>query len=402
MKAPLPEDEPERLAALARYRILDTPLEAEFDAITRLIARICDVPYAVINLIAEGRQWFKSELGFGVRETPLDTSFCAHAILQRELFVVPDTTCDPRFDCNPLVTGEPRLRFYAGALLKTGDGYPLGTLCVLDRQPRQLDALQREALGVLAQQVMQLLELRRELALREQLTARLDAALHAREQVLAVVSHDLRSPLSTVVITADRLSKIATAPIEQRTADRLRRAALSMRALVDDLLDFEAMDQGRLAMTFAVAPVGVLISDLRDAYDLDAAAKGLDFEVVGAVEGAVWCDRVRLLQALGNLVGNALKATPPGGRVTIEASDDGETLCVVVRDTGKGFDEAAAARLFEPYWRGDSPAERGAGLGLAITRRIVEAHQGTLTAKSEPGKGAAFTLCLPLHAVAGR
>lgn len=398
MRAPLPADEPERLAALARYRVLDTPFEPEFDAITRLIARICDVPFAVINLIAEGRQWFKSEVGFGVRETPLDASICAHAILQRDLFVVPDTTLDPRFECNPLVTGEPRLRFYAGALLATADGHPLGTLCVLDRQPRQLDALQTEALGVLAQQVMQMLELRRELALREQLTARLDAALHAREQVLAVVSHDLRNPLSTVVITADRLSRMATAPIEQRTAERLRRAAVSMRALVDDLLDFEAMDQGRLAMSFAAAPIEALLGELRDAYDLEAGEKGVAFTVGVGVEGAVWCDRVRLLQALGNLVGNALKATPAGGRIDVAPTSDGEALCVIVRDTGRGFDAETAARLFEPYWRGASPAERGAGLGLAITRRIVEAHRGTLTAESTPGEGATFTLCVPLRA----
>lgn len=398
MKAPLPPNEPERLAALARYRILDTPLEAEFDALTRLIARICEAPFAVINLIAEGRQWFKSEIGFGVRETTLDTSFCAHAILQSDLFVVPDTTLDPRFDCNPLVTGEPRLRFYAGALLKTGDGYPLGTLCVLDRRPRELDTLQKESLAVLAQQVMQMLELRRELALRVKLSGELDIALRAREQVLAVVSHDLRNPLATVVITADHLSRIANAPIERRTAERLHRAAISMRGLVDDLLDFESMDQGRLSMEFGPVSVNAVLDELHGAFDLEAADQGITLAIHSEVQGELWGDRRRLLQALGNLVGNALKATPTGGHISVECTADAAALCITVRDTGAGFDEETAARLFDPYWRGPSQTSAGAGLGLAITHRIAEAHQGTLSAASTPGEGATFTLCLPHRA----
>lgn len=153
-------DEAERLEALRRYEILDTPIEQEFDDFTALIARICDAPIAVINLIDEDRQWFKSEIGLGVRETPLDVSICRHAILQKGLFVVPDTLEDERFKSNPLVTGKPFLRFYAGALLETPDGFPLGTLCVLDFQPRRLTPHQSRALEILARQVMTTLELR--------------------------------------------------------------------------------------------------------------------------------------------------------------------------------------------------------------------------------------------------
>lgn len=151
--------EQQRLAALRRYQILDTPREEAFDDITRLIASVCDAPIAVINFIDEARQWFKSEIGLGVRETPLDVSICAHAILQPGLFIVPDTLADKRFANNPLVTGEPYLRFYAGALLETHDGYALGTLCVLDYQPRQLSELQKQTLETLARQVVLLLEL---------------------------------------------------------------------------------------------------------------------------------------------------------------------------------------------------------------------------------------------------
>jgi PAS domain S-box-containing protein len=162
--------EADRLAALRAYEVLDTDTETAFDDIVALISRICETPIAVVNLIDEGRQWFKAEVGLGVRETPLDTSFCAHALLQQDGMVVPDATQDSRFECNPLVTGDSHLRFYAGALLKTEDGLPLGTLCVLDTQarPTGLTDLQQQALSTLARQVMSQLELRRALRIAQQ------------------------------------------------------------------------------------------------------------------------------------------------------------------------------------------------------------------------------------------
>src|SRR5580698_437686 len=161
VKADLHSAEEFRLAALRHYAILDTPREADFDEIVKVASAICGTPISVINLIDQGRQWFKAEVGLGVRETPLDSSICAHAILQPGLFIVPDTTLDPRFSDNALVTCDPHLRFYAGALLETPEGFPLGTICVLDTRPRQLDDTQKAFLRLMANQVMKLLELRR-------------------------------------------------------------------------------------------------------------------------------------------------------------------------------------------------------------------------------------------------
>ena len=149
-----------RLSALQRYEILDTPEEAEFDDFTRLAAAICNAPVALISFVDEYRQWFKSKVGIQLQETPLDLSICKHALLQKGLFIVPDTTLDVRFKSNPLVTGEPHLRFYAGALLESSDAQPLGTLCVMDYQPRQLTKLQEDALSILARKVMTTMELR--------------------------------------------------------------------------------------------------------------------------------------------------------------------------------------------------------------------------------------------------
>lgn len=172
--AAAPHDrEAERLAALDRYKILDTPRELAFDDLTELASEICRTPIAVVNLIAEGRQWFKAEVGLGVRETPLETSFCAHAILVEDYLEVPDATLDPRFNCNPLVTADGGLRFYAGALLKNENGLPIGTLCVLDTSPRRLTGRQAGALKSLARQVMSQLELRLALQARTESEARL-------------------------------------------------------------------------------------------------------------------------------------------------------------------------------------------------------------------------------------
>jgi PAS domain S-box-containing protein len=174
--------EDDRLAALDQYAILDTPREPEFDDVVRLASDIFGAPISVVNLIAAGRQWFKAEVGIGADELPLDVSICAHAILQPGIFVVPDTTQDGRFACNPLVTGEPGLRFYAGALLETPEGLPLGTICVLDTKPRPdgITDRQRLTLEVLARQVMTQLELRRSVAERDRRADRLEQEIGSR------------------------------------------------------------------------------------------------------------------------------------------------------------------------------------------------------------------------------
>ncbi len=149
-----------RLAALARYNVMHTPREAAFDEIAALVAAVCETPIAVVNFVADDCQFFKAEVGLGVDSTPLSTSFCTHALLEDEFLLVPDTTLDPRFDDNPLVTDAPGIRFYAGALLKTEDGHAIGTLCVLDHRPRVLSEVQQRTIRVLARQVMAQLDQR--------------------------------------------------------------------------------------------------------------------------------------------------------------------------------------------------------------------------------------------------
>ena len=161
MSVPPLQQEKKRLNVLWQYEVLDTVPEELFDDLTELAARICEAPIALISLVDEKRQWFKSRIGTTVTETSRDISFCAHAIRQSDLFIVPDATKDERFFKNPLVTSDPKIRFYAGAPLITPDGYALGTLCVIDKVPRELRPDQKHALVILARHVVSQLELRR-------------------------------------------------------------------------------------------------------------------------------------------------------------------------------------------------------------------------------------------------
>ena len=158
---PVKTNEARRLKVLWQYDVLDTVPEEVFDDLTELAARICEAPIALISLIDEDRQWFKAKVGVTLNETSRDISFCAHAIKQTDLFIIPDATLDARFANNPLVTSDPKIRFYAGAPLITPDGYALGTLCVIDKVPREMREEQKHALRVLARHVMTQLELRR-------------------------------------------------------------------------------------------------------------------------------------------------------------------------------------------------------------------------------------------------
>jgi len=216
--APMSEQEAARLRALDRYRLLDTPREQDFDEIAEAAAELCEAPIAVVNLVGDGRQFFKAEVGLGVRETPLETSFCRQAILHDDFLYVPDTARDPRFEGNPLVSGDPGLRFYAGALLRTDEGQPIGTVCVLDTRPRELSERQRRGLMRLARQAMTQMELRR--SLREQAEQRL---LH--ERILdsatdyAIVAMDPQGRVTRWNTGAERILGWTEAEMLGRTVD---------------------------------------------------------------------------------------------------------------------------------------------------------------------------------------
>ncbi len=186
-----PANEDARVIALDKYAILDTDPEQFFDDLTLLASHVCNTPIALISLVDEDRQWFKSRVGLDASETSRDIAFCSTAILQSDVFVVPDALADERFRDNPLVVSDPHIRFYAGAPLINEDGYALGTLCVVDRAPRELAPEQKEALKALSRLVLAQLEFRRNLILlKEALTDRTKEE-HERQKELVHVQETL-------------------------------------------------------------------------------------------------------------------------------------------------------------------------------------------------------------------
>jgi PAS domain S-box-containing protein len=195
--APLPVHEPERLEALHQYAVLDTPPEHAFDDLALLASQICETPISLVSLVDRDRQWFKSRVNFETTETPREVAFCAHAVTGKDLFVVPDATADRRFSDNPLVTGAEGIRFYAGAPLVTPEGHSIGTLCVMDREPRRLTLRQSAALRALSRQVVDQLELRRRLRVER---AEAGEIIHEKEETQRV----LVSQMPAVLWTTDR------------------------------------------------------------------------------------------------------------------------------------------------------------------------------------------------------
>jgi signal transduction histidine kinase len=402
----------DRLAALRSYRILDTPPEASFDDITRIVSHICQTPIAVVNLIDANRQFFKSEIGLGVRETPLDVSICAQAILCNNVFIVPDTQLDSRFAANPLVTGDPHLRFYAGALLKTPDGHPLGTLCVLDYVPRDLTPIQIDSLNALARQVMQQLELRRALAEqaivmadREKARHDLERTIRIKDQFLAELSHELRAPLNPVLITASALEFDPAITESLREDMKLIRRNVELEVrLIDDLLDLTRISRQKVELR--IKPLAAEV-ELRQAVEMchrDAQAKNLKIiRNRAAHRDSINADPARLHQIFSNLLRNAIKFTPDGGSITLTTAftPDGH-WALWVKDTGIGIEPDRLPTVFNAYEQGDRTITRrfgGLGLGLAITKALVEMQGGELTAESAGlGQGATFTVSFPCTA----
>ena len=395
MEASRHGQEEQRVAALRSYGILDTPREDEFDEIVRVVSALCGTPISVINLIDRDRQWFKAEVGLGVRETPLPASICAHALLQPDLFIVPDTLRDARFADNPLVTGNPHLRFYAGALLETPDGLPLGTICVLDYEPRELNENQKALLRLMAQQIMKLFELRRlnaqERSARERAetdaraigTKLSDVSREAelREQFIAVLGHDLRNPLASIQAGA-HLVKRGKLDLDEML--RLTHGSIArMSALIDNVLDFA---RGRLGDGIDLTQSDVALEPvLRQVVD-ELRTASPDREILAriALDGNVRCDPGRIGQLLSNLLGNAL-THGAGAPVEVAAVITDGTFELTVSNSGAPIPAAALPKLFEPFFRGEGRGnEQGLGLGLYICAEIARAHGGTLVATSTP------------------
>ena len=270
MTAPLPPNENARLTALHRYRILDTPPEPVYDDLTRLAADICRTPFAVMTLIDHERQWFKSTHGITIRETPRDIAFCTHAFLKpSELLIIPDMHHDRRFVDHPLVTGPPHIRFYAGAVLMTPDGFSLGTLCVLDQRPRHLRKAQIVALQTLSRQTVAHLELR------------LLGELRARQATLEETNRRLQALAATDGLTGLQNHRAFRETLRRQCAQAGRaRQPLSLVMLDADHFKSYNDDFGHPAGDAALKQIAVILRRAVRGGDLIARYGGEEFAVV--------------------------------------------------------------------------------------------------------------------------
>lgn len=256
MKAPSPPDEPKRLAALRSYGVLDTPPEQAFDDITLLAAQICRVPTAMVSLVDESRQWFKSRIGMDVEQTPRDIAFCAHTILDDDgVMMVNDALADPRFADSPLVTAEPHIRFYAGASLIAPGGHALGALCVMDSKPRSLDAQQLAALRALGRHVVAQLELgrhARELAL--EIAERKTAESKLREQFDKLLASDRESSRLLELAKRSRAALLTVLEDEKQAGVHLRESEERFRQLAENIKEvFWILDVAKRTVIFISA-----------------------------------------------------------------------------------------------------------------------------------------------------
>ena len=396
--APLAANETQRLDALRRYDILDTAIERGFEDLTELAAFICGTPISTVTFIDEHRQWFKSHRGLDDHETPRDQAFCAHAILQSGVLIVPDATLDDRFAENPLVTGDPHIRFYAGAPLITSEGFGLGTLCVIDRVPRTLTADQQEALRALSRRAMVQLELRKALGDLYAAYKVLQALEEAKGDFVTMVSRQVRAPLRSI---GDQLAELLADPTAltgdgpRRTVRQALATSRQLEAISEEVADFSGAEVGTLALRRTVNDVHDLVMSACEAVRLaPRGVGGLDAQVDDDA-GMVVVDAERIVEALVNLLQVALAHAALSQPVCIDARASPEGVVIVIRAAGPGMSPHDLARLFDPLSGGADRRRRGAGLGLAITKAVIEQHRGTVTVEAEVGEGLTFRLTLP-------
>ena len=396
---------PERWATLDQWSKLvqqmgepGRPGEAGLDRLTRVAARCLGVPVVLATLVDGDRQFYCSGVGVDVagpadRQSPLSRTPCKRVVDSGGPVVVVDARTDPVLRDLPIVTDAGAVA-YAGFPLATEGGQVLGTFCAIDRQPRQWSASDLQILRDLAGAVMSELTLKLAVATAE-------SANRAKDRFLAILSHELRTPLSPVLLLAAAIAEDGSLPESVRADARtIGRNVRQQTRLVDDLLDVTRVENGKVSLARAAFDLHPLLGEVIADSRADADAKRIT--LTGDCRAArhhVDGDVDRLRQVFANLVRNAVKFTPAGGRVVVSTGDEAMAVRVTVADTGIGVEPAVLPKLFDPFEQGSKAITdefSGLGLGLAIAKGLVDAHGGGIVADSDGrGRGTTFTVTLP-------
>lgn len=391
-------DEYDRLENLYSYKILDSLPEKEYEELVMIAAAICNMPVSLISLIDKDRQWSKAAFGFSDKEMSRDISFCAHAIQQPEVpLVVPNAKFDNRFKKNPLVTTENGINFYAGFPLISTEGFPLGTLCVIDFKPNELTDTQITALQALANQASKLLELRKT---KEELNKNLNA-LEVKnndlEQLARIAAHDLKAPLANISSLIDVLLRYYTSNLNDNVIEMLElinNSSRQLRNLIDGILEY-SRNQKVLSTEKEVVFLPTFFQSLMNHIN-PQNQHNIQFN---AAEREISINKPALHQILSNLISNAIRYNDKEiVEISIDHYEKEDKHCFRVTDNGKGIGAENLERvftIFEVLELEDRFGERGSGVGLAIVKRLIEGQGGNIKIESIPGEGTEVKLEIP-------
>lgn len=402
IKPAIPENEAERLQVLKAYEILDTTAEDNFDEITQLATEICETPISLITLIDTDRQWFKSRYGISQIETPRQDAFCAHAINRpNEILEVLDARVDHRFAENPLVVGDPNIVFYTGIPLVSPQGQALGTLCVIDHEPKQLTSTQLHSLKVLAKQVVKLFELRKSNKQLLETQMKLENTNEELKQLNHIASHDLREPLRMIAGFMGLLKKNYSSKLDEEALkyiDIALEGSKRMNQLVLDILDHSSV--GKEDAVRELIDFNQLIEDVK---------QNLIVQIKEASATIIITDKLPSLMAsktdmnslFQNLISNAIKfrSNERSLIITLKCEEENHHWYFTVSDNGIGIAENHHKKIFGMFNRLHRKSEiAGTGIGLAICEKIVVQQGGKIWVTSVEGEGSTFHFTLKKNA----
>jgi signal transduction histidine kinase len=387
----IPSDDQRRLKELHRYEVLDTSYEAEFNDVALLAATICKTPIALISLIDAKRQWFKAKVGIDVNEFPRDISFCGHTITaDTEVFEITDATEDERFLDNPLVTGEPFIRYYAGVPLINQNGYKMGTISVIDTKPGEINAEQIFTLQTLARQVVKLLDQNLMNKQLETQRIKLQQQMELQNRILSIIAHDVRNPIGAVKSIIElNARKILS---QQDSSELMNMAGKQIDGtveLLNNLVDWGSMQMKGKGFETEKVHVRTLVSNMFKSFEVMSSLKSNIMVNLVDEDLFIRSDINAIRFILRNLISNANKFTMEGV-ITVYAHKEDKKVMVSVSDTGVGMTAEMQAKLFDgEHYQSTSGTgnEKGSGLGLILTKDFIEMLGGTITVESQQDKG---------------
>lgn len=388
----IPQSDEERLKKLHLYEILDTPPEEAFDKIAKLANQIFDTPSAFISFVDRNRVFFKANIStLEGNEVLREDSLCSLAILKDQLTVFNDTHQIPDLLESPHVACEGGIRFYAGAPLKTAEGYQLGTICVVDSVPRQATEKQLRMLETLSSIIVDELEHR--------LSAR--KAIRVQSDLLNITVHDLKNPAINISLLADLIMKqSAESGTIEGLAAKIKVCIGDIMQRLDGLLDLSQIENGEFKLNPEPTDLSEILNRVKNNFKIQAQQKRQTIKLDYADSIELKIDKNRIQEVFENLLSNAIKYSNPATEITISVKTDHNIVVVEFRDQGQGLSESDMKKLFKKFAKLSSAPtgkERSNRLGLSIVKTLVELHNGKVWATSEgKNKGSSFYVSLPL------